>query len=163
MNLRPVGLDAARRFVGDVHRHNLPPKFGLFAVGAEVDERLVGVAIVGRPVARMLDDGWTCEVVRLATDGTPNACSMLYGAASRAAKALGYRRIYTYTLQSEPGSSLKASGWTLDAELGARKSWDTPSRPRVQSDLFGNERRPSGPKFRWVKHLQTTNQKADTP
>ncbi len=153
LTLRPVGLTEARTFVGQVHRHNLPPKFGTFAVGAERDGELIGVAIVGRPVARALDDGFTAEVSRLATDGTPNACSMLYGACSRAAKALGYRRLITYTLQSESGISLRASGWTLDDTLAARPSWDCPSRPRVQTDLFGNERRPSEPKYRWLKEF----------
>lgn len=153
LKLRPVGITEARRFVGEVHRHNLPPKSGMFAVGAERDGELVGVAIVGRPVARMLDDGMTAEVSRLATDGSPNACSLLYGACSRAAKALGYRRLITYTLQSESGASLRASGWVADAELGVRPSWDCPSRPRAQVDLFGNERRPSEPKIRWVKEF----------
>ncbi len=153
LTVASISITEARRYIGAVHRHNLPPKFGVFAVAAKNDEQLVGVAIAGRPVARMLDDGETLEVTRLATDGTPNACSLLYGACSRAAKALGYRRLVTYTLQSETGSSLRASGWTLDAELGARASWDCPSRPRVQVDLFGNERRPSEPKYRWVKQF----------
>ena len=154
MRLVPCSLADARRFVGEVHRHNRPPQGGLWAVAAADDNgSMIGVAIVGRPVARMLDDGRTAEVVRLATDGTPNACSMLYGACTRAAKALGYDRLITYTLLSEPGSSLKASGWTKDAELPGRKSWSCPSRPRVQTDLFGEERRPAGPKVRWVKPL----------
>ena len=153
LQLRPVGLTEARKFVGFEHRHNLAPKFGLFSVGVESEGELVGVAIVGRPVARMLDDGWTAEVTRCCTVGTANACSMLYGACARAAKALGFRRLFTYTLASEPGASLKASGWRLDAELAPRKGWDTPSRPRVVMDLFGNERTPLEAKVRWVKDL----------
>lgn len=151
LKLAPITISEARRYIAEVHRHNLPPRGGVFAVAAQNDDRLVGVAVAGRPVARLLDDGKTLEVTRLATDGTPNACSLLYGACVRAAKALGYRRVYTYTLQREHGASLRASGWTLDAELDARPSWDCPSRPRVQTDLFGNERRPSEPKYRWVK------------
>lgn len=79
--------------------------------------------MAGRPVARGLDDGHTIEVVRLATDGTPNACSMLYGACWRAARALGYVRGVTYTQTDESGASLRASGWTLAAELDPRKPW----------------------------------------
>lgn len=158
MRLVPCSLTEARRYVGEVHRHNLPPKFGTFAVGLRNgDDALVGVAIVGRPVARALDDGLTAEVSRLATDGSPNACSMLYGACSRAAKAMGYQRLVTYTLQEESGASLRASGWTLDAELAERPSWSCPSRPRVQTDLFGEARRPSGPKIRWVKTFGNNN------
>lgn len=158
MTLRtvPVSMTKARQFVGTVHRHNLPPKSGLFAVGAALDtdhDALVAVAIAGRPVARMLDDGQTIEVTRVASDGHRNACSFLYGALTRAAKALGYRRAFTYTLQSEPGSSLKASGWKVDAELAEAPTWDRRNRPRVQTDLFGNERRPTGPKIRWKKEL----------
>lgn len=154
MNLRPVSIAEARAVVGRLHRHNKPPQGGLFAVGVEEDGELVGVAIIGRPVARMLDDGWTCEVVRVATTGARNACSMLYGAASRAAKALGFRRIYTYTLAEEPGTSLKASGWAHDADLKARPTWSCPSRPRYQVDLFGTDQRPPGAKVRWIKLLE---------
>jgi hypothetical protein len=89
-----------------------------------------GVVIVGRPVSRMRDDGMTLEVTRLCTDGTENACSFLYGAAARAAFALGYKRIGTYILKSEPGTSLKAAGWKLIGERGGG-SWSVPSRPRV--------------------------------
>jgi hypothetical protein len=153
LHLQPISLRNAREIVGRWHRHNLPPQGGLFAVAVADCDGVVGVAIVGRPVARMLDDGFTAEVTRVATEGAPNACSMLYGAASRAAKALGYRKIVTYTLADEPGTSLRASGWTHDADLRARPTWNTPSRSRQQYDLFGNERRPSGPKVRWKKEL----------
>jgi hypothetical protein len=88
------------------------------------------VVIVGRPVARMRDDGLTAEVTRLCTDGTRNACSFLYGAAAKAAFALGYKRIGTYILASEPGTTLRAAGWRLIGEVKGR-SWTTPSRPRV--------------------------------
>jgi hypothetical protein len=155
LQLCPITLREARSRVGEWHRHNLPPRGGLFAVGVSADDALVGVAIVGRPVARLLDDGYTAEVTRVATRGAPNACSMLYAAATRAAKALGYRRMVTYTLATEPGSSLRASGWDRDAELPARSTWDGGQRHRQQADLFGNQRRPAGPKVRWVKELTT--------
>jgi hypothetical protein len=91
---------------------------------------LHGVAIVGRPVARHLDNGWTVEVNRTCTDGTANANSMLYGAAARAARALGYRRLITYTLKSESGASLRGAGWHVVGERDGR-SWSCPSRPRT--------------------------------
>src|SRR5215468_10390775 len=109
--------------------------------------------ITGRPVARALQDGWTCEVLRVATDGAPNACSLLYGAACRAARALGYRRVVTYTLATEPGSSLRAAGFERDKGVRAEKTWGRPSRPRVQTDLFGEAQRPTGAKVRWVRRL----------
>lgn len=153
LELVPVSLSEARRFVGLHHRHNLPPQGWKFGVGAAVDGELVGVAIAGRPVARALDNGRTLEVTRTCTDGTRNANSFLYGAIARAAKALGYRTLYTYTLASEPGSSLRAAGWVADEELPARAGWDTPTRRRYQRDLFGEERTPTEAKVRWVKEM----------
>jgi hypothetical protein len=156
MTLCPITITEAKAFVARFHRHNAPPESGLFAVACSDDDDAAvirGVAIVGRPTARTLQDGVTCEITRLCTDGSPNACSLLYGACCRAAKALGYRRIYTYTLAEESGASLRASGWTRDADLPVRATWDTPSRRRVQTDLFGEARRPPGPKVRWVKYL----------
>jgi len=147
----PVTITEAKAFVSKHHRHNRAPLSALFAVGVSEGEDLIGVAIVGRPVARGLDDGRTVEVTRLCTTGTRNACSMLYGAAWRAAQALGYHRAVTYTLASEPGASLKASGWKRDAELEARPTWSSKSRLRVQTDLFGVPTRPAEPKVRWLK------------
>jgi hypothetical protein len=152
--LHPVTLTDAKAFVARHHRHSEPPQSGLFAVGAvDGGGTMIGVAIVGRPMARMLQDGTTCEVTRLTTDGSRNACSLLYGAAVRAAKALGYRRIYTYTLAEESGASLRATGWKRDADLKARTTWNCPARQRMQVDLFGAQRRPPGPKVRWTKEL----------
>lgn len=153
LRLVPISLADARRFVGEHHRHNLPPVGWKFGVAVEADSEIVGVAIAGRPVARMLDDGATLEVIRTCTDGTQNANSMLYGAVARAAKALGYKTLYTYTLTEETGASLKAAGWERDADVPAAASWSVPSRPRIQTDLFGNDRRPPGPKVRWIKRL----------
>lgn len=146
--LAPLSIKAASAFVTEHHRHNKAPQGALFAVGARVGAQLVGVAIIGRPVARMLADGKTCEVTRLCTDGTPNCCSLLYGAAARAAKALGYDRVITYILTSEPGTSLRAAGWVKDADVKPEHSWTRPSRPRI------NAERPTGPKTRWVRHLK---------
>lgn len=124
-----IRLPEANDFVSQHHRHHKPVVGHLFSIGAVLGDRLVGVAIVGRPVARMRDDGVTAEVTRLCTDGTRNACSFLYGASARAAFALGFQRIGTYILASETGGTLKAAGWR---EIGrtAGGSWSRPSRGR---------------------------------
>jgi hypothetical protein len=132
IDLVPMTLREARAYVEQHHRHHRPPQGGLFAVGAAAGDRVVGVAIVGKPVARLANDGWTAEVVRVATDGTQNACSLLYGACWRAARALGYRRLITYTLPSEGGASLRAAGWTVVGECGGG-SWSRRGRPRVDT------------------------------
>lgn len=131
MKLRAVPLDFADAadFVREHHRHHTPPVGHKFSIGAADGDNLVGVVIVGRPVARRRDDGRTLEVTRLCTVGHPNACSFLYGAAARAAFALGYSRIGTYILKREPGTSLVAAGWKCIAETPG-KSWSVPSRPR---------------------------------
>lgn len=125
----PIALDEANAFVRLHHRHHTAIQGHKFSLGAMLGDELVGVAIVGRPVSRMRDDGATLEVTRLCTDGTKNACSFLYGAAARAAFALGYRRIGTYILSTEDGASLRASGWRLLGERGGG-SWSRGARPR---------------------------------
>jgi len=150
LTIVPMTITNAKAFVARHHRHNKPPVSGLFAVGCAEGDVVHGVAVAGRPVARKLDDGQTVEVTRVCTDGARNACSMLYGAIRRAALALGYARLYTYTLPDEGGASLRASGWTEDATVTPPKTWNSKSKIRIQTDLFGNESRPSGPKTRWV-------------
>ncbi|WP_374754146.1 XF1762 family protein [Streptomyces sp. SM12] len=131
LHLVPVRAAEAAAFVTMWHRHLRPPTSQLFAVGvADDDQVLRGVAIVGRPVARHFDNGTTVEVTRCCTDGTTNACSMLYGACWRAASTLGYRRLITYTRGSEPGASLRGAGWHEVASRPARSGWSCPSRPR---------------------------------
>jgi hypothetical protein len=125
-----IGLDEANAFVRQHHRHHQPVVGHLFSIGAVLGDDIVGVVIVGRPVSRFRDDGMTAEVTRLCTDGTRNACSFLYGCASRAAFALGFKRIGTFILASEPGTSLTAAGWRLVGETPGQ-SWSVPSRPRV--------------------------------
>lgn len=139
--LVPVSLEQANEHVSAWHRHNRPVPGAKFCVGA-ADEHgvLHAVAIAGRPVARHFDDGQTIEVVRVATDGTRNANSMLYGACQRAAFALGYRRVITYTQAEEGGASLRASGWKVIAERPVRKGWDTASRPRDNSTYRNTQR-----------------------
>ena len=136
----PMTLVEAKAFVSTHHRHHGAPVSHKFSIGASDGTRVVGVCIVGRPVARMLDDGWTLEVTRCCTDGTKDAASMLYGAARRATFALGYRRLVTYTLQSEPGTTLKAAGWKCLGMAGGG-SWSRPSRPRVDCHPLQNKLR----------------------
>lgn len=126
----PLDLDEANAFVQMHHRHHAPVVGHKFSLGAALDGVVVGVVIVGRPVSRMRDNGVTLEVTRLCTDGTKNACSFLYGAAARAAFALGYMRIGTYTLPDEGGASLRGAGWKLLGERGGG-SWSRDERPRV--------------------------------
>ena len=145
LSLVPVSLKNANAFVAEHHRHHKPTRGHKFSIGCAVEGRLVGVAIVGRPVSRYLDDGLTLEVNRLCTTGEPNACSMLYGAAARAAKAMGYRKIITYTLDSEPGISLRAVGWTCAGPAGGER-WTGQRRPAV--DLY-----PAQMKLRYEKLL----------
>jgi hypothetical protein len=130
LNLVPVSFADACAFVAAWHRHHEPPVGHKFSIGVAAGQVLVGVAIVGRPVARLYDDGRTLEVTRVATDGTAHAASMLYAATWRAAKALGFRRLVTYTQHGEPGTSLRAAGWNVIAERPAHPGWDRPSRPR---------------------------------
>lgn len=138
----PLELAEAQAFTREHHRHHKPPKRCRFSIGAADESgRVVGVVMVGRPVSRHLQDGWTCEVLRLATDGTKNACSALYAAAWRACRAMGYRRLVTYTLPAEGGASLRASGWRLIGEAGGG-SWSRAERPRVDTH-------PTQGKFRW--------------
>jgi hypothetical protein len=130
LRLVPVNRDQAYAAITAWHRHHQPPQGYRYAVGVADGDRLVGVATAGRPVSRHLDDGRTVEVTRVATDGTPHACSMLYGACWRAARALGYSRAVTYTQAGESGASLRAAGWMHEATRRARPGWDMPSRRR---------------------------------
>ena len=132
LEIVPITLSEANQFVEENHRHHGKVVGHKFSIGLSDGEGIVGVAIIGRPVARMLCDGWTLEVTRCCTDGTKNACSMLYSAAWRAARAMGYKKVVTYTLQSENGSSLRASNWWVVGEVTGR-SWDSASRPRVDT------------------------------
>lgn len=134
----PVSLAEANEFVRRHHRHHRPVVGHKFSIGASVGDDVVGVAIIGRPVSRHRDDGLTLEVTRHCTDGTRNACSFLYGASARAAFALGYKRIGTYTAVEEGGSSLRASGWRMIAETPGA-SWSVPSRPRVDTHPLGTK------------------------
>lgn len=140
LDIVPITYREAATFVASHHRHHPPPVGHKFSIAVAHGNTIVGVAMIGRPVARHYDDGTTLEVNRTCTDGTSNANSMLYGAAWRAAKALGYRRLITYTRADESGSSLKAAGWRVVAQRSANKGWDCPSRPRVDTTEYGIQR-----------------------
>jgi hypothetical protein len=147
LHLHPVTHKTANEFVGKFHRHSRPTVGCIMCVGVANDGVLCGVAIAGRPVARRLDDGQTLEITRVCTDGTRNACSMLYGAIRRAANALGYKKVITYTLPNEGGASLKSAGYKFDGEAGGTsRAWhnrNNRTAEPVGDDLVGG-------KWRWV-------------
>lgn len=148
LKIKPIDLATANRMVTELHRHHKKVTGHRFSIACFNDDILVGVAICGRPVARALDPGKYLEVTRLVTDGTKNACSMLYGAAARVAKAMGFEYIQTYTLLSEPGTSLRAAGWGCDGQV--RKDgvgWQS------RNGRKGADQQPQEPKQRWRKKL----------
>lgn len=144
MKVVPLTLQQANEAVATLHRHHKPVIGHRFSIGVEKDGRLVGAAIIGRPVAHNTDQYAVAEVTRLVTDGSKNACSTLYSAAARAARAMGYDRIQTFILESEPGTSLKASGWELDGWTEGG-TWNRPSRGGRRDD------QPQERKQRWIK------------
>ena len=139
LELQPIRFAEAREFILRHHRHHVPPQGWLFGIGLNDGGQVVGIVTVGRPVARGLDDGWTAEVTRCCTDGTPHAASKLYAAAWRACRAMGYRRLVTYTLIEEAGTSVKAAGWKPLYETSGG-SWSCESRPRVDKHPTGQKR-----------------------
>ena len=157
----PLWTSEANRLVRQWHRHHRPLSLGyLFSIGAALDGKMVGAAIVGRPTTNHIDFHEVCEVRRLVTDGTQNACSLLYSACARAAKAMGYLRIITYILDSEPGVSLKASGWSLDPVKSSGGKWHHEHVRQLRLDAWANgvisaraNDHPIGSKQRWSKDL----------
>ena len=145
--LIPMTLKSANAFVAAYHRHHKPVVGQKFSLGCAKAEKLVGVVIVGRPVSRHLDDGKTLEVTRLCSTGEKNVCSFLYGAAARAAKALGYEKIITYTLDTEPGISLRAAGWICAGPAGGL-CWTGERRPADEHQY------PAQMKLRYEKNLR---------
>ena len=153
LSLSPVSLDEARAFVAAIHRHNDPPVGHKVSVGIrDQHDVLRGVGMMGRPVARNADDGRTLEIIRVATDGVRNGCSMLYGALVRVAWNLGYTRVLTYTLDDESGASLRASGWTADGiSMGGQwKRSNGDPRALDRPVLFYPPKMPTQAKQRWV-------------
>ena len=147
MKTRPTTLKEANAFVGELHRHHGEVVGCRFSFGAEVEGKLVGAVIVGRPVAPKTEQYKVAEVTRLCTDGTMNACSFLYGAAARICKIMGFKRIQTFILPTETGVSLKAAGWRFDGVCHSSKQ-GFKSRAGRKSDYHG-------PKHRWIKELNS--------
>jgi hypothetical protein len=146
MKIVPIKHIAANEFVRKFHRHSRPTVGAIFCVAVANDE-ICGVAICGRPIARHFDDGFSIEILRVATDGSKNACSMLYGACRKVSRALGYLRILTYTLPEEGGASLKAAGFYFDGDAGgSHSSWH--SRPNRKAQAIGDDL--VGGKWRWI-------------
>lgn len=142
MRTIPISIKEANTFVARFHRHSIPTSGGKFALGCQHGDVLVGVAICGRPVARLADDGKTLEVTRVCTDGTRNANSFLYDKCRKIAALLGYDKVITYTLQNESGASLRALGAIRESAHGPR-SWDMPGRKRKEQAVYKE------PKYRW--------------
>lgn len=154
----PLELVEANALVAEWHRHHKPTVGHRFSLGCVDDQGDIhGAAIVGRPVARLAGSPRdVLEVVRLVTDGTPNACSVLYAAAARAGLAMGFLRIQTYILDEELGTSLRASGWTCEGSAGGGQWKHTDGKPRRTDQ-------PTGMKSRWVRHLATRPDVTVTP
>lgn len=153
MRLRPVPITfrQAADFIAEHHRHHKPPRGSKFIVGAQLDGILVGVVVVGRPIARALDDGLTSEVTRTCTTGDRNVNSFLYGIAHRISREMGYRRQITYTEEGESGASLRAAGFKMVAELEARPNWANSSK-RLKH-LRDETVREGVVRYRWEKQL----------
>ena len=146
MNVIPITLNEANEFVTNFHRHNDAVKGpGVkFSIGASAGGELIGVAIVSRPVARLLCDGFTAEVRRTCTrvEAPKGAVSFLYGACWRIWRAMGGRKLITYTLAVESGASLRGAGWKCLGEIRIR-DWDMPNRARRWQPIYGQQ------KMRW--------------
>lgn len=138
LELQPIDFDEACEFIRLYHRHHLPPQGHKFSIAVNDGQQIVGVVIVGRPVARYLDNGWTLEVTRCCTNGEKHVASMLYASAWRAAKAMGYKRLITYVLQSEAGTSVKAAGWKKIGSAGGG-TWNRKERPRIDMHPVGQK------------------------
>jgi len=149
--IHPITLKTAREFVQKHHRHNDPPHGHKFSIGLSDNGQLIGVVVIGQPIARAQCDGFTAEVTRCCVlEGNHNVNSKLYAAAIRAARAMGYRRVITYTLPSESGSSLKAVDFRYDGLTKySPRGWSTPGRPRKQPNRY-----PEGQKQRWIRDCE---------
>ena len=161
MKIRPISIAKANVYVMEHHRHHTKKVGCRFAIACYDGEELHGVAICSNPVARNADDGLTLEIARCCTDGTKNVCSMLYGACARIAKDMGFRKIQTYILKSETGTSLKASGFYLEKDNAGAENWQKCNSKRqnkrdaepFQTSIFGQKKPPEELKQRWVKYF----------
>ena len=159
LEIRPISIKHANDYIEQFHRHHGQKVGCRFAIACYDGETLVGVAIYANPVARNSDDGLTIEVSRLCTDGTKNACSKLYSACARISKEMGFKRIQTFILDSEPGTSLKASGWDCEGIAGFYNWLKTGSKREQnrheceQLSIFQKKRPPEQMKIKWSKTL----------
>lgn len=147
LSATPLTLKQANELITSWHRHHKPIQGHRFSIGAKFNDILIGACVVGRPVARAVDQYLVAEVTRLVTDGTPHACSFLYAHAARAAEAMGFSKIQTYILESEPGTSLKAAGWVYELTTSEAHRWTSRSGRR--------DDQPTEPKQRWAKILNS--------
>ena len=143
MILKPTTLKSANEFLKKYHRHSAPVTGGRFAIMAELNGKIIGVGIAGRPISRHLDNGLTAEITRVCTDGTPNANSFIYGRMKRILQSMGYKKIITYTLASESGASLRAINAKIERTTKAEE-WDRKARRRNSQAIY------SEPKYRWA-------------
>ena len=154
LEIRPITFKTASQYIDQHHRHNGKTVGCKFVIGCFEGEKMVGVAVCGRPISRHYDDGFTLEINRVCTDGTHNACSMLYGASCRIAKDMGYKKVITYTLVTENGASLKASNFKCEGEAGGIE-WTGERNPNnkayKQMSLFPTKEKPHVMKQRWVR------------
>lgn len=147
LKIVPMELKDANSLVAELHRHHKPTQGHRFSIGCFDGTKIVGAAIVGRPVARRINHREVLEVTRLVTDGTKNACSILYAAAARVGKELGYKKIQSYILENETGASLIAAGWYLELETAGGGQWKHTDGKARRTD------QPTSPKQRWAKRL----------
>ena len=138
LEIQPITFQEVCKYIKQYHRHHKPPQGHKFSIAGNDGNKVIGVVTIGRPVSRHQDDGWTLEVTRCCTDGTKNACSFLYAAAWRATKAMGFKRLITYILITEPGTSLKAAGWKLIGKAGGG-TWNRKSRLRIDTHNIGQK------------------------
>lgn len=144
MIFRPITMREANAFIQDHHRHSKPVRGCKFVLGLEKERQLIGVGVVGRPVSRMADDGLSAEITRVCIkEGNPTACSKMYARLTRLCYLMGFKRVFTYTLQKESQSSMKALGAVLIGEVEA-KEWTRKSRPRDSQPVYQE------PKLKWA-------------
>lgn len=156
--IKPISLKKANEYVIQNHRHHDKVQGHKFSLSVWDEDRLCGVAIVGHPQSRMIDNDNVLEVLRLCTDGTYNACSILYARCAKVGKDMGYQKIITYILESETGTSLKASGWTCEEEKCGGFSWggqrEVERHKYEQMTIFVDRKLPPKElKQRWAKDL----------
>lgn len=164
LEIRPITFKTTSEYIEKYHRHNGKTVGCKFVIGCFDGDKMVGVAVCGRPISRHYDDGRTLEINRVCTDGTLNACSKLYGASCRIAKDMGYKKVITYTLVTEDGASLKASNFKCEGKAGGIE-WTGERNPNNkeyrQMLLFPEKEKPHVMKQRWVREFEPQAESED--